>query len=634
MPPPAPSKRPLFRTQARFNDWSLARLYQVGVPFNQQRVGEVRSDETLYDTKLLTSLTMGRTYIEHRAYRRHRTGSVAGSSDAYHGLSLAAKIFLLHATISSMHRALGILEIVEMVCAEVGADLFVRHFVDESAARRDLAVLARSSKLFLDPALNALWRKQYTVVNFLRYMPSDVWDVDESDDAVQMNLRRPIMPADWMRPQFYLHRVRTSMIMSPIRSSDIALLETIALCLAGECIFPKLEVLLCEWYSDNISPFQHIPLLLIPRVQVLALPVDTLSHMSLLPTIALKCPSLKKVDIFGPVPDSSAIRILVKSLGRLESLKILSVDRRNLALLAGLPNLRSLLLRNPTGPYAGVSHESTNETGGFPALEKLQFVTANLDTCSDILALASDSRLVSFATQWFQVETTKDIAGRFYTTLAEHSSRSSLRDITVFQPRSSPDVATANQIEAYAVGKVELRPLFRFTDLVSLSLAHPVGFDLDDSTILAMACAWPRLQTLSLQSTLTRHMPSRVTLLGLHALAKHCPNLSELHMTLDATVVPEIPHDRVVQTTLELLHVGASPVAEPLLVAAFISGIFPKLPRVETLHDDIMMQYWEENMDDNGNLPNPAEDIDVDAEIAAFGDIWGDVTVAMHRPQM
>lgn len=73
-----------------------------------------------------------------------------------------------------MHRGLQILELIELICAQVGTDGVHPLSKDES---RDLSVLARTSKAFLNPALNVLWRHQDTIVNLLKCMPADLWDI-------------------------------------------------------------------------------------------------------------------------------------------------------------------------------------------------------------------------------------------------------------------------------------------------------------------------------------------------------------------------------------------------------------------------------------------------------------------------
>jgi hypothetical protein len=70
-----------------------------------------------------------------------------------------------------MHVCLSIPEILALIC-----DQFAPSDLDDRAA---LAVLARTSRIFCEPALNALWSRLWTIVPLLRCMPSDVWEERE-----------------------------------------------------------------------------------------------------------------------------------------------------------------------------------------------------------------------------------------------------------------------------------------------------------------------------------------------------------------------------------------------------------------------------------------------------------------------
>jgi hypothetical protein len=69
-----------------------------------------------------------------------------------------------------MHRALGIFELVELICAEL------RHHRLQS-----LYSLARVCRSFSDSALDSLWMQQNTLTNILTCMPADLWEVDDPD---------------------------------------------------------------------------------------------------------------------------------------------------------------------------------------------------------------------------------------------------------------------------------------------------------------------------------------------------------------------------------------------------------------------------------------------------------------------
>lgn len=69
---------------------------------------------------------------------------------------------------------------------------------EKTSPGHNLSVLARTSKMFLDPALNDLWRHQDTIVNLLNCMPDDLWYITET----------PSFGEDW-NDQLRLTIVRT-----------------------------------------------------------------------------------------------------------------------------------------------------------------------------------------------------------------------------------------------------------------------------------------------------------------------------------------------------------------------------------------------------------------------------------------
>jgi hypothetical protein len=121
-------------------------------------------------------------------------------------------------------------------------------------------------------------------------------------------------------------------------------------------------------------------------------------------------------------------------------------------------------------------------------------------------------------------------------------------------------------------------------------------------------------------------MPSRVTLEGLCAFAKHCPNLETLEMTFDATVVPKIRRNgkkRKSQHTLSVLSVALSPIRKPRRVAKFLSAIFPRLTDIETLYEEILYDRTDDEDDD--------EDVVVEAEVIASYRRWKVVEEALSE---
>ncbi|KAJ7471654.1 hypothetical protein B0H11DRAFT_1365533 [Mycena galericulata] len=495
-----------------------------------------------------------------------------------------------------MHPGLQILEIVELICEQIGT---AEVFLAPGSARardqlRDLALLARTSKIFLDPALNVLWRSQRTLKNILNCMPSDLWETTVTTDeegipVTTINLRRTIFATDWRRPLFYLHRVRKfSMHPDDVHGiSDV--FEALTLCPPpGDLIFPNLETL--HWSPEYGVPFHHVRLFLAASLTDLTLgSIRTIAHLCVLSNLATRCPFLKKIDIHVPtefrrlsIPSISA---LICKLPRLESVDAPGLDERALAHISHLPDLTHLRLESFSGlhdlfPQLGADYLA------FPALTELTMPTMEYATA--FIGVLDSCPLARFLTFSGQDPPTSTVARNFYASLATHCSHVSLRQLHISMDYGGN--LSSDRFPLYRVDGDILNPLFAFANLEVVSLTHPVGFDIDDATASAMARAWPHIRSLLLTSESYAHIPSGVTLEGIYAFARPCPHLRSLGMTFDARVVPNgIPQqekDTVSQRTLRSLAVAASPMCNPDSVAKFLSEIFPKLKYLHTFYED------------------------------------------------
>ncbi|KAJ7200661.1 hypothetical protein B0H12DRAFT_1164373 [Mycena haematopus] len=523
-----------------------------------------------------------------------------------------------------MHCALRIPELVEMICAQAGAEgiRFGPGTLKYSDAARDLAVLARTCTTFLNPSLDILWSSQRTIVNVLRCMPDRLWEIQIQSGILDIRLRRPIIRTDWERALFYLHRVKHFSMSEGFRSLDFFV--TLSLCLPAQCIFPNLRRL--EW-NPRGDVFDQLHLFLSPKIEDLHLEaIRTISHLSVLSNLAIKCPSLKNFTIRTPELDWEMevpfVSMCVCTLMHIEVLSVRELDQAALVHLAQLPNLKSLRIAATSQFYHPSPDVFPSASGTFPSLETLAFVSAPLSYATTILELASNCPLVSLKMSGGSYRPTATDARKFYAALAIHSSHTSLRSIAIpgdpngyYEP-DTPIPPSATHL--YAVGGDTLHPLFSFANLVTVSLAHPVGFDLDDAVIGDMARAWPCIQYLALTASPARHIPSRVTLEGLYAFAKYCSRLCNLYITFDATVVPDMMKNdnvRVAQQALESLDVDLSIVADPRLVGKFLAAIFPGLGAIGTLYLDLI--------DDQGPLERP-----VDSEVLASHLVWQEVLEA------
>ncbi|KAJ7212644.1 hypothetical protein GGX14DRAFT_564395 [Mycena pura] len=500
-----------------------------------------------------------------------------------------------------MHRAWDIVELVENICAHLAPADLVRLKTDTA---RDLALLSRTSTIFLDPALDVLWRSQDSLIHLLRCMPDDLLEIPvvppdperryshgRCPPAPPIRLRRPILPTDWERPLFYMRRVKFFSMGRPTRYSDV--LDAFGPCLPTPYIFPNLEKL---WWNE--PPFTHLSFFLTLRLTNIHLSsVNT--ELSVISNYVLQCPGLKTVHLSlkaGGVYNPAARSIwpfssIVRGLMHIEDLHVPEVDSTAMEHLAQLPRLKSLGFS-----YQGALEEPQpfEQSVRFPALFRLSVpLVAVATTLLRFFWQTPLETLIIHNTE--RNPMTKTAAWDFYSTLAAHCSHTSLLQILNGGQTQLPGEPTPEQIVANSVGGDILQPLFSFPNLHKVQLRHPVGFDLDDATILDMARSWPRITSLSLVASTTSHMPSRVTLEGLYAFAQHCPRLYELTITFDATLAPRtLPSDetRTNQLCLKCLNLGYSPVGDPGPVAEFLFSIFPHLWAIRSEDKNTAVGAW------------------------------------------
>ncbi|KAJ7481388.1 hypothetical protein B0H11DRAFT_1225892 [Mycena galericulata] len=502
-----------------------------------------------------------------------------------------------------MHRALGIVEIVDQVCRHVGADMWTIYppATARGDASRALSVLARTSVVFQDSALNVLWRRQDSIVNLLKCTPDDLWNISESEDLYEatdlvIHLQRTLVYKDWERVLFYSYRVRSFLLYVRGSGQVSDFFDALNLSLPTDCVFPNLREL--TWIPDPSGLFHHLRLFLTPRMERLSINPATDLDLSVLAVVSAKCPSLKHITIDTGLNDwaTQGVSTFVRSLPSVESLDVAALDRPALMHVALMDGLKSFRLRSAETPFFHFPPSPSY----FHDLRELFLPTME---CAAALMTASPDCLceeLTITDNWSRP--TKIIAHGFYSILARQRARSSLHVVRVYGDDDHPTLLAANQTETYLVGGDILEPLFSCANLQTVSLNHPVGFDLDDGMVLRMARAWPRIEVLALQAGRSRHARCSTTLRGLSALAKHCTNLRNLKMIFDATNVPDIhahgfEQQNVVQRTLHSIHVSLSPISEPRRVAEYLSRIFPRLSFVETFLEDLVDFHSQEEAD-------------------------------------
>ncbi|KAJ7803572.1 hypothetical protein B0H14DRAFT_2887402 [Mycena olivaceomarginata] len=485
-----------------------------------------------------------------------------------------------------MHRSLRIPEIVSLICDKTlnGAEHYFRSLNSDTS--QTLAALARTCKAFQDPALDVLWRYQSTVMHVLDCMPGDIWELDDPESE-EVRLKRPVLPSDWERPLAYSRRVKSFKYDAAHSYPDsAAFYEMLRMCLLPEPLFPNIESI--EWDTSDAALFPHFCLFLGPRLTSLTLGLcQSTPHLSLLPTLAMQCPLLEEVSIAcskGLVGRCESVSFFVKELTHLKNLEVPCLDAAALEHIARLPNFDPLYLsdQTPVGPFLTPSPSEVPSS----ALEELSMTLTDVSAATEVLAQFRHCLLRRVAVT-VPRNTPANAIAKCYTAVELNCHRKSLSSLSIEPEESAQDTADQAQIALYAIRGAHLLPLFMFRKLESVTIAGPVGLDLDDVAAADMARAWPRIMRLQLCASSFKHISPRMTLRALLAFAQFCPRLWMLELSLDATAVAEWEagnpeEERRQQRHLTSLHVVDSPIGLPLIVAAFLSSVFPKLECITT----------------------------------------------------
>ncbi|KAJ6568038.1 hypothetical protein DFH09DRAFT_1468368 [Mycena vulgaris] len=408
----------------------------------------------------------------------------------------------------------------------------------------------------------SLWGEQNTLRNILGCMPSSLFRIFKQTTphtfGRPMRMLRPIIATDWERPLVYAHRVRSLTSMSLLVDNELRdILSVVSSSFPGDCLLPNLKTL--RWIGSG-NDFFYMRMVLAPTLTSIFLSCES-SNGHLRPFLYCDIESLN-ID----VPDLAALEHLAR-----------------------LPTLTCLTVRS--FPAASPSTSPLH----FPALNRLEFDLDNIYPATKFLPNFSDVSLVGLdlTLHYWYPSTALE---KFCTALKAACTHTSLLSLSIDDGQAD-DISGSEDEDAFTISIQSIQALFCFRNLTSVVIASKLGFDLDNSAITDLACAWPHVTTLFLISE-TQRRP-RNSLDCLYSLAQHCPELERLHITFDTSRLPS--------------NASVSPIAAPTLsVARVISALFPGL---EDLSTDCI---GDEDDDED-------EDNDEPRERGDWRRLWGEV---------
>ncbi|KAF7973486.1 hypothetical protein HWV62_15100 [Athelia sp. TMB] len=474
-----------------------------------------------------------------------------------------------------MHRCLMISEIVMNIAKEIGED------GDGYEPWNTLAKLARTCRVFSEPALDALWRVQGSLLPVLRTMPTDLWQTD----AGILRLNRPIKPTDWSRFQTYaarIHHFIDDRLLNESPGTDCLQALVCAKPPNVATFFPHVHSL--DWNylvgpSDEV--FQCMPFFMSAATKKISFSLGSLrtTGLSLAQSILHNFPGVRHLDICGlhainrpPIEDA-----LSELFSHGQGLCDVKVDcfllPPTIKHLAGFKHLKRLeMIVDDRGVSTQVS--------GFRVLECLRVSGETFRIISGLIAMLQSPLETVFLTTIGGVVKPQELAGTFEL-MSIHCSHAHLRTLTVQTLVTSlepPDACIDHRV---------LQHLFVFFNLSHVELLIDAPVSLDNKTVRQMAAAWPQLSHLTLGGDGWFRRTS-ITPAGLIPLF-YLPRLTTLSISIDASTIDGASQPvptQIIRGALRSLDLQYSIINDAGPMAAFLSKFAPNLEDIQAWADD------------------------------------------------
>ncbi|KAL1760149.1 hypothetical protein FB107DRAFT_287293 [Schizophyllum commune] len=520
-----------------------------------------------------------------------------------------------------VHQVLQTTELVTLICS----------FATQSSHAR----LARTCRIFLVPALDALWESTTASELLSRILPG-VLDIVQIPDtkSYQVNIVRTPTDTEWARLAFYGARIKRLRVEHRVDWIDYALRLSPAVVYAWAQFTgrqPSAGTSLCPravhvyWKDLDAYAMQLEGLLWIrpdlPSLHLVMRDTDKAppEFAHALETLASRSlVTLRVDDLFNKsLLLESALTNVVRMASALEVVYLPYASASCVKALAALPALRELYIDRLFGLDDKV------EDSGFGALRDLNVpLASNRQTIYLLRKLGGAQNLKSLiiAFQYPYTQPNVSIARRrpkeiaaLCETISQHCNPGGLSSLSILDETYWGMYKNDKDLIFYTIKFEHIRPLRALPALNELAIV-PWGYiDLDDNQVEDLVSAWPHLEKLTLErtfsSSLRTDFPIRATPRGLLTIAKCCPHLRELIFSFDAssyatTQGPSRPGHGLTQSALRKMDMGGSIWTDDntRALASLLSDVFPSLEHVSS---DVQRDL--ETMDEDDEEPEALE---------------------------
>ncbi|KAG1764541.1 hypothetical protein EDD22DRAFT_1018766 [Suillus occidentalis] len=439
---------------------------------------------------------------------------------------------------------------------------------EDNEGRVAIASLAQTCQAFRDPALDVLWAQLHSLDALVLCSGGR-----RINDDRQVVWERPLYDADWRILASYAKRVHTLTISPQSDTWDISTMHILNCFPLPGALLPNITEL--NWLSDREDFFPFLHCFCGPTLKTLTLsPIAwSVRKCVAVASLALSCPVLENLTCWAHA-DNTSMQAISEAVVGWKKLKVLvagPLNERALKHAASLQTLQSLRF--------STSSELTPHMLEFCSPDALIEIVAPTP-----LSLQAFMQNVQFSIERLDLYCLlydDHFPHLFFTHLKAcmiHPEK--LAQLLLFVRTTSKE-DTSN--ESFILTSLMLRPLLSFKGLSVLDLAHLCTAHLDDTFLSKLALSCPCLQQLYLGDQEAWLIAPLLTFDGVRSLLKHCRQLSSLGVFFDATLAGDMknatPVDAVSPKIEEFL-VGASPIDDPVGVAAVLSFLIPKATRI------------------------------------------------------
>jgi hypothetical protein len=478
-----------------------------------------------------------------------------------------------------MHRCL---HIPDFLC-----EIF-KFFGGDTLHKKALLSLALSCQTFQDQALNLLWHTQTSLHPLFKTLPQDLWALSSYDTRTLTFIRNP-NPSDWARLMIYAPRIRELRVLNPYTTA-LKLDRTVY---KHTKLLPPLLSRFKRFYChDTTKLCDNGHIFLNPNVEVIRLEgtrpfgMVAYGHLSHFLELSLsRCPSITELKFKFELSMPTRHQILNLIYGS-RQLRYLScdfngLDEQSLAYLSELQTLQEMEILN-LGSLVDVSTPGyLYPRLSFGVLRHLR-TEGKVDACTSLFRYFSFRKLQLLAIDSLVRTATADSKlFDLFEALGKTSLHKTLRSFQIYisydysngndSDDDSDDATEFNPLSHFA-----FKPFLKYSQMETFNINYPTN--LDDTTVLAMALAWPQLRKLSIgwrMSSITQ-----VTLQGLVHLVEHCPQLETLRIVIDTPAMESPVWNGVVNTKVTSIDFRRSTIGSTETAARFLCDLFVNLKEI------------------------------------------------------